>query len=254
MISLLSKNEIQIEKLVEMSGEQLRSVPTVLLSRGRIPHVLAMLNRPESAAAEQYRLLAHTLEKLSAEGPGITIGVSSAVQGEGKTVTSLNLAFALAETRARNILLVDADFRGGRVAEILGLGELLGLTNVLQGQKAVVDVLRRIDKNLTVLPGGTPTAHPVGMIRSAAWRSLVTSLRNHFDCILFDCPPVCVSDEISVLGDVIDKFVLVVRSGLSRQESVKDALAKISGGKMVGFVLNDATASGDLHRTYNRDF
>ncbi len=248
-----SKNEPQIPSRMELTADHIRSVPMVLLSKARMPFTLVMMREPASPGAEQYRLLAHAVEKLIVEKPGLTIAVSSAVQGEGKTLTSINLAFALAETKLRRIALLDADFCGSCISETLGMGEIPGLTDVLQGSLDISAVVRRVEKNLAVFPGGVRTDHPLGLIRSLAWHQLIDSLRNHFDCIVVDCPPLCVSDEMSVLDDVIDKLLLVVRVGVSRQEAVRDALGRASQEKLAGLILNDAPLSEHRYRPYKRE-
>ncbi|MFH1017335.1 MAG: CpsD/CapB family tyrosine-protein kinase [Pseudomonadota bacterium] len=247
------KSENQIQNRLELTADHIRALPTMLLSPVRIPPVLVMLKEHNSPAAEQYRLLAHTVEKLIAEKPGITIGVSSAVEGEGKTVTSLNLALALAETKVRQVALIDADFRGGQVAQTLGLGEVPGLTEALQGSLQISRIVRRVEKNLVILPGGARTSQPLGLLRSAAWHELVGSLRAHFDCIVVDCPPICISEEMPVLDDIIDKLILVVRSGVTRQETLRDALDLVPPGKMAGLVLNAVPLSARRYRPYKRE-
>jgi capsular exopolysaccharide synthesis family protein len=248
------RNEASESSLTELTADQIRAVPTILLSPSRIPTIVVMLQKTNSLAAEQYRLLAHALEKLTQESSGTTMAVSSASAGEGKTVTSINLAFALAETKIRKIALVDADLRGGLVTETLGMGNLPGLTDVLSGRLELHAVIRRVEKNLDVLPSGPETPHPLGLIRSATWHQLVKALRAHYDCIVVDCPPLCGSDEMPVLEDVIDKVVVVVRSGVSREESVREALGKITPGKLAGFVLNDAPIVERRDRYTKREF
>ncbi len=247
------KTETLPQNPTALTAEHLRSVPTVLLSPARTPSVLVMLKDPSSPGAEQYRLLAHAIERQIAEKPGVTIAVSSAVEGEGKTVTSINLAFALAETKVRRVALLDADLRGGRVAETLGMGEVPGLTEVMRGTLQIPGVVRRVEKNLAVFPSGAKTDHPLGFFRSLTWRELISSMRSHFDCIVIDCPPVCVSDDLPVLDDVIDRLLLVVRSGVSRQETIHEALGRISPEKLLGLILNDAPASARKYRTYKQE-
>jgi Mrp family chromosome partitioning ATPase len=78
----------------------------------------------------------------------------------------------------------------------------------------------------------------------------MAGLRAHFDFIVMDCPPICIADEMSVLEDVMDKLIMVVRSGFSREETVRDALSRISTRKLCGFVLNDAPLPERRYRPY----
>lgn len=252
-MSLPPQDRLQCDVFASSPEEPIRAVPTLLLAPNQIPLELVMLKESGSPAAEQYRLLAHALEKNQAKQVGLTIAVSSAVDGEGKTLTALNLAFALAESRVQRVLLCDVDFRGGCVTQALGLGNLPGITDVLTGQRPVNEVLRRVEKNLAVLPSGTPMSSPVGLLRSPAWRQLTDSVRGHFHFVVLDCPPLCMAEDMSVIDDVIDNILLVVRAGVSRQEMVRDALARIVPRKLVGFVLNDVVDTGKQYRSYKRE-
>jgi protein-tyrosine kinase len=246
------KDRTNLEAIPSLE-EPLRQVPTLLLSAAQVPSELVMVNEPGSEAAEQYRLLAHALEKDHEGQAGRTIAVSSAVAGEGKTLTALNLAYALAETKSRQILLCDVDFRGGAVTRTLGLGDPAGITNLFQDATPLKELLRRLDKNLMVLPAGTPVQHPLGLLRSPIWSQLIESLRAHFQFIIMDCPPICGNEQMSVIDDVVDKYLLVVRAGYSRQETVRESLAGVVRGKVAGFVLNDVTDKGRSYGSYKRE-
>jgi len=247
-----SKMDWQVDEYAMLGVEQTRSAPTQILTPGRLSETLAMLKDPASLAAEQYRLLAHTMEKQRLAEGGTIIAVSSAVAGEGKTVTSTNLAFALAESKGTRVALCDLDLRGGRVSDVLGLDDLPGISDVLQEKRPASEILRRVDKNLAFLPSGKAVSHPLGLLRSSGWKTLVTSLRGNFNFVIFDCPPVCMSDDMLVIDDVVDKVLLVVRSGFSKAEEIRDAVARITGPKLAGFVLNDAPMEVTPYRTYKK--
>lgn len=237
--------------LLENSSEILESRPTQLLAPSKVSPFLVMLHAPNSFAAEQYRLLAHSLESQRSPTEVQSVGITSPLEGDGKTVTALNLAFALAENRSRRVVLCDVDLRKGGISQALGLGKVPGIAEVLTENQPVVQVLKRVDKNLAILPSGGPTAHPVGLLRTAAWRQVIHSLRRYFDYILLDCPPLCLTGDIALIKDVMDRALVVVRSGGTRQEAVKEALDVLGTEKTLGFVLNASqTATEKYQRPY----
>ncbi|MFH1263187.1 MAG: AAA family ATPase [Pseudomonadota bacterium] len=248
-----SKDRTNLEVVTPSLEEPIRQAPILLLSAAQVPPELVMVSESGSDAAEQYRLLAHALEKDHGGQTGRTIAVSSAVAGEGKTLTALNLAYALSETKTRQILLCDVDFCGGSITRTLGLGDPPGITDLFQESKPLNEILRRLDNNLMLLPAGTPLTHPLGLLRSAIWHQLMDSLRAHFHFIIMDCPPILGNEQMSVIDDVIDRVLLVVRAGYSRQETLKDALACVTPEKLAGFALNDVTDRGRVYRSYKRE-
>src|SRR5262249_22780663 len=112
------------------------------------------LTAPASAAAEQFRTLYFRLERLRHLRPMRVVAVTSSVRGEGKTVTAVNLALAAARASMdRRVLLVDADLRRGRVAELLGIRTAPGLKALLAGEAEARDVVRRFQgERLAVIP------------------------------------------------------------------------------------------------------
>ena len=228
----------------------LESKPAVLLTPPRISKNLVVYREPSSPAAEQYRILAHAIEKREASEGIKTLAITSALEAEGKTITALNLAFALAENRSHRVLLCDLDLRRGGIATALGLGDVAGLHDVWLARRAAEDVFLRLERNLAFLPSGQPVPHPVGLFRSTLWKDLARSFRDHFDYILFDCAPLCVTGDMAILEDVIDRTLLVVRAGATPSEAVLDALEKIAPQKMLGFVVNGADPSTSHYARY----
>jgi len=224
---------------------------TLLLSPRSLNANFALFQDLDSQAAEQYRHLAYAIERKRGEGKQVFV-ISSALQSEGKTITALNVAFALAEGCAGKVVLCDLDLRRSGISSALGLGELPGLTDVLGNDQRASDVLVRIGKNLALLPGGKPTPHPLALLRSSVWQDLLVSLKQHFDYILFDTAPLVLTDDMVILADAVDQVIMVVRSNSTTSDAVKEALAKIPTGKAFGFVLNDANPEECRNQAYYR--
>ena len=156
-----SKTSPEDTARVRIDFEELKPKPTLLLtSRQVAPHVV-LFRDLDADAAEQYRLLSHAVEREHIRREAKVFAVTGALEGEGKTVTSINLAFALAEAFPGKILLCDLDLRRAGITQTLGLDTGAGgLTNVLHRRKTLTEVLLRLSTNLTLLPCGEPTERP----------------------------------------------------------------------------------------------
>jgi protein-tyrosine kinase len=234
--------------------EPIRSAPAIFVPNQGVSPYVVVAHDPTSLAAEQFRLLAHSIERRREARNGWTIAISSSLPDEGKTVTSLNLAFALAENRRNKVCLCDVDFRDGRVAQGIGADSSEGIIEVLRHKRNALDVLKMVKRNLAVFPSGHPTSHPLVILRSTAWRKFVKTLRSEFDYVLFDCPPLCMSEDMLVIDDMVGNILFVVRAGATTSEAVHDALAKLNLSKVLGFVLNDVPIVEKNYGFYKQEF
>jgi protein-tyrosine kinase len=172
------------------------------------------------------------------------IMVSSALPGDGKTFTSINLALSMARERDATVLLVDADAPRARISEVLGLRGKPGLLDALVDQS--VDVESLVEgtsvRGLEILPAGAFLENATELLASARMRQIVARLcaRNPRRLILFDCAPLLVSSEARVVMRIPGQLVLVVRAGVTPLRAVTEALAQIDKTKVQGLVLNQA--------------
>jgi len=168
--------------------------------------------------------------------------VTSAIAGEGKTFTSLNLALSIAAEMDRTVLIVDSDLAKPGLSTMLQVTDKPGLTDYLRDeQKDVGKLLLRTDiPKLTVLPAGPRHAHSTELLASNHMKRLFHELAVRYPdrIVLFDSPPLLVTSEASVLANSIGQIVLVVESGKTPQHLVKDALAQLSTTDNVSLVLN----------------
>ena len=165
-----------------------------ITAAGRIqvdPHIVAATD-PKSPIAEQYRILRTNLQSLRLRQSPRVIAVTSAIHGEGKSVTAINLALTLARQENLKVVLVDADMRKSSIHRWLGLEDQEeGLSTVLSRGGELNGSLRRMkEPPLTILPSGPHPEHPAEMLESSSMKRLLATLKAQFDVIVIDTPPV----------------------------------------------------------------
>ena len=206
---------------------------------------LVSFTSPHSFAAEQYQGLRLTIERLArARGSqgGNIIAVTSAAAGEGKTITSINLAGALARESEARVLLIDADLRRPAVARTLGLleGDVNGLADVLADEKSsLARVARRIDPYpLSVVPAGSPHPQIHRLLRSPRFERVIEEARRDFDAIVIDTPPLLPVFDSALLSRLVDGMLIVVAANQTPRKLLGEALNLVDPAKVIGIVFN----------------
>ncbi|NLU79704.1 polysaccharide biosynthesis tyrosine autokinase [Micromonospora sp. HNM0581] len=195
-----------------------------------------------SARAEAVRKLRTNLRFVDVHEPARVIAVTSALQGEGKTTLSCNLAIALAEAGWR-VLLVDADLRRPKVGDYLGIDRGVGLTDVLVGDVQVGDVVQRWgDKSLLVLPSGSAPPNPSELLGSKAMSDLLLALRESADIVIIDTAPLLAVTDGVVVAVQADGALLVTQQGRTSRAQVAAAARALHSVsvRLLGCVLNMA--------------
>jgi capsular exopolysaccharide synthesis family protein len=194
--------------------------------------------REDRRAAEQYRII-RTRIFHQLPGSSITV-ISSPGMGDGKTVTAVNLAAALAHKSEDKVILIDADLRLSKVHERLGIPKTPGLAEVLSGACALEDAMLRVEQlpNFYVLPAGQAESNPTELLDSSNWRGLLARLREEFRRTIVDSPPVEAVADYDLIVANCDGVVLVVRPDHTRRPLLANALAKVKG-KLTGVLIND---------------
>ena len=203
---------------------------------------LATYDKPEFL--EAYVQLRTHLMLSTAGGPPQSILVTSGEEGEGKTLTALNLAASLAKTSDK-ILLIDADLRCPRVNVIKELSNDTGLTTLLTAGAIDEQLLARtIQKdpfsNLHILTSGERTVNPANLLSSEQMRTLLTILSKKYTHIIIDSPPVLYFADSTILSTLVDSVVIVVRDNSSSRQSVLKARKMLQsvGARVIGMVMN----------------
>lgn len=204
------------------------------------PLVVA-LSSERGLGAEKFRVLGARLSNIRM---GTTLGVlqvTSSVVGEGKTLTSVNLAMTLATRFAQKVLLAEGDLRKPAVCALLGMENQPGIGEWWDGDdRPIGDFLLRIgDTGMCVLPAGE-VAHPASVLQSPRIADLISDLASQFDWVIIDTPPLLPMADSNLWSRVSDGTLLVVRTGVVTRAALKKAVESIDNPKLVGVVLNDA--------------
>lgn len=177
-----------------------------------------------------------------------SIMVSSALPGDGKTFTSVNLALSLSLEQDHSVLLVDADIPKPHVSEALGLLNEPGLMDALVDPNLQVEslVLPTDVRGLSVLPVGHRSDTATELLASARMRQVIASLErlDPQGLVVVDSPPILLTSEARVLASLFGQVLLVVRAGVTPQQAVTDAIAVVGEGPKIGLVLNQAVHEG----------
>lgn len=191
---------------------------------------------------------------LSDEEDGKAFLVTSAFSAEGKTSTSINLAATLAQTEAK-VLLVDADLRKPRIHAYLGVKNKDGLANHLGGFATIESIIKRMSEfNFDYITAGDIPPNPAELLSSKKFDTFVQQVKEHYDYVIFDTPPVnAVADALSVVASV-KNVVFICRCGISITSEVKKAVSALefAQAKILGFVTIDAQGKKiDNYDTYS---
>ncbi len=194
-----------------------------------------------SVAAEKFRRL-KTLLSEEDGGSVHVIVVTSAAPAEGKSLVALNLALAFAADRKGSTLLLDADLRRPAVERWLQPAPNFGFTELLSRQIPLEHSFVQLqDSHLWVLPAGHPASDPVELLASQQCGDAVKTLRERFDRIVIDTPPILPFTDANVIGKWSDGAILVARCGKTPTALYAQALDMITTTRILGTVLNDAT-------------
>ena len=179
------------------------------------------------------------------------LGVTSAVAGEGKTLTAINLAVSMAMTGRKQVLLLDMDLRKSSVAEELSLPTRPGLSDFLLGAAKKEDIVRNSTvSGLSVIPAGKNMVSPADLLAGQNFRSLLWGLRSQFDLIILDTPPILPVPDAITVSEQVDTFILLFRLSHTPQQLFRQAVDEIGERKILGVVLNGETPRSN--RYYSR--
>jgi capsular exopolysaccharide synthesis family protein len=215
---------------------------------------LALLSHPSSAVAESFRTLLTSVVLSTAPQPPQVLLMTSSTAGEGKTVTSLNLAIALAQ-RGEPTLLIDADLRHPSIGKSLNLVNGTGLATYLTGAHDIDTALRDFPPvpTLWAMPAGPTPPNPAQLLSSSAMESMLRELRKRFKFVVIDSPPVLPVTDAMILSTLADGVVFVIESGVTVRGAVTRArkILQNVGANVLGIVLNKVDVR---HNGYYADY
>jgi capsular exopolysaccharide synthesis family protein len=236
--------------LERKSWLEMRALP----KKGRNWYLTRTLTeQPTSSLSEAFRALGTAVSVPSR--PVKTLLVTSAQNGEGKTVTTLNLGQALAQ-RMTPVLIIDGDLRKGTVAKALGISNHKGLSTVLSGDDNFSEAIQKYGPNLWVLPSGPVPPNPAELLASRAMQNLLENMAASFKHIILDSPPVLAVTDATILSSLADGVLLVAASGSTPRAGLvrtRRILAN-SGARILGVTINKLNLRSQGYQNYGYSY
>lgn len=207
----------------------------------------------EFTATEQYKLLRTNLS-FTLEGEGCKIiGVTSSMRGEGKSTTSVNLSYVLAES-GKKVLLIDGDLRIPSIAKKMRIDSTPGLTDLLRGEmKLDIATLRSAYlPNWYIMPAGTLPPNPSELLGSKRMEAALKGLSAHFDYIVVDLPPVNIVSDALAISKYINGMIVVIREEYCEKKELETCFRqlRLSNVNVLGCVMNETTSGKGYYNKY----
>ncbi len=223
-------------------------------TKGENEHRIELLphHSPRLAVSEAYRSL-RTALLLSTAGELRMVALTSAEPGEGKTATTTNLAVVMAQL-GRRVLVIDCDLRRPRMHKVFKISNRMGLVNYLTANVELDSLFFETEApNLWICPSGPIPPNPSELLASDRMKELLANLRQRFDFILIDTPPILPVADAIILGSMADGVIICARSGALLREDAKFCRERMgySDMRIIGSVLNRySTSKGGYQRKY----
>lgn len=210
------------------------------------------LVKPNSFAAEAYRHLRTNIQFLNFEDQARTIVITSPTAGEGKTTVAANLAATLSLTGS-NVILLDCDLRHPKIHQTLGVENFIGFSNLLIKSHRLPEVIQIANNNLPVITSGPKPPNPSELLGSNRMTELIQTLKEDYDYIIIDTPPVCAVTDAAVLAAKVDAVILISAFNTTTREAAADCrriLDKVNS-KILGAVMNKIDAKKGRYGYYS---
>ena len=209
----------------------------------------------EFTATEQYKLIRTNLDFTLPENEKCpVIGVTSSMRGEGKSTTAVNLSYVFAE-KGSKVLLIDGDLRIPSIAKKLDIESAPGLTDLLRSNgMQVSDIHPHLIDNWFIVPSGDIPPNPSELLSSSRMAKLLNRLREMFDYIIIDLPPVnIVSDAVSI-SSLITGMIVVIREEYTEKKELERCFRqlRLSNVNILGCVMNDANSGRASYGKYKK--
>ena len=199
---------------------------------------------PRSMAAEQYRVAAARLQLLNMTGAPMVVAVTSAIKGEGKTTTVINLGYTLSRDFGKRVLVLDCDFIYPEVKAFLESPVRYGLIDCLRSDIPVQQAMSAFtDVPCWIMPAGEAVADSSDLLRAGQLSRVLSQLREEFDYILLNAPPILPVATMNVLESHCDFLLLVVRANLTSKQAVKQAIGSLRADKPIHVILNGVASN-----------
>lgn len=217
-------------------------------------------SRPGEGGPERFRTLRSRLYKIASTRRLKKVLITSGVAGEGKTFVASNLAQSIVQQPELRVLLIDSDLRSSRLHLLFGAQSCPGLSDYLRGEADEYAIIQKgMSENLFLVPGGNLVANPSELLLSDRMKQLLSTVTPVFDWIILDSPPTLPVHDASVIADMVDGVLFVIRAGSTDVEIVERTAGEFQGKNLLGVVLNQVQkrdSYGEQYHDYyggNRD-
>lgn len=214
---------------------------------------LISVNKPKSPISEAYRGIRTSIEFSNIDEQIKTITVTSTRQNEGKSTVIANLAVSFANLD-KKVLILDGDLRNPSVHKMFGVSNIKGVTDILVSNKKFAECVHCTDvENLHVLTGGAIPPNPSEMLSSKKMKDFVESMKEYYDYIFIDAPPIGIVTDAGIISTYTDGCIFVVSANEADVEHIKIAKEKLDsiGANILGTVLNKMEVTGTDNYYYN---
>lgn len=199
------------------------------------------LKNPKSPVSEAYRSIRTNIEFSNVDEDIKVIMVTSSKQNEGKSTVISNLAVSFASLEDKKVLIIDGDLRNPTVHRTFGISNIYGVTDILLGHKTFEECVGSVgSSNLDILTTGKIAPNPSEILGSSRMKDFINSIRDSYDYIFIDAPPIGIVTDAGVMSNFVDGTVLVIASKETDIEMVKIAKERLNqvNAKILGCVLN----------------
>ena len=208
---------------------------------------------PAPPALEAYRSFRTRILRLQARRQFRTVAITSAAKGDGKTLTTTNLALCCAQLPQFPVLLIDGDLRTHGAGRYLGHDDGPGLADILSGKVAREAAVVATDiPNLHFLSAGDAMKNPPELFSGAPWKEFITWCKDSFKLVLVDCPPALPLADFELISASCDGILVIARARATNKEALERVLAQVDSHKLLGVTLN-SVAQYD-HSYYYYDY
>ncbi len=208
-------------------------------------------SKPGEGGPERFRTLRSRLYKIASTRKLKRVLITSGVAAEGKTFVASNLAQSIVQQPELRVLLIDADLRSSRLHLLFGAQICPGLSDYLRGEADEYAVIQKgMSENLFLIPGGNLVSNPSELLLSDRMKQLLNAVTPVFDWIIIDSPPTLPVHDASVLAEMVDGVLFVIRAGSTDAEIVERTSAEFQGKNLLGVVLNQVEKSDSYGEQY----
>jgi capsular exopolysaccharide synthesis family protein len=208
-------------------------------------------DEPSSIDSEAYRTLRTSIQYLSINEEIKSIVVTSACPKEGKSTVLGNLALSFAQN-GKKVIIVDCDLRQPSIHTKFNISNLCGISEVLIGSETLDNAIQNYKSNLDILTSGNIPPNPAEMLNSTAMSNLLEELKNNYNILIIDSPPLEIVTDAQILSTKVDGTILVLKAGQTKISSLKEAkdLLNRVGANIIGVVINQVRKSKKKYSNY----